>query len=166
MARTLPGRSVAAVVALGAVFPTAALAQGSPPPPLPPDAAISQYREAFPTGAGPVAPRPGAERTTPLPAAVRSRLTAQGGPDAGRLEQVATSSNFGAPQGGAPIAHDAVSRTPSGGELPPPSLGRGAEAAAGALGGFPARLVVLLALLLGSAVAVAAGSRRSSRTPV
>jgi hypothetical protein len=163
MAGTLPGtrRSIAAVVAFAALAPAPALAQGSPPPPLPDEAAIYQYREALPTGAGPVAPGPGTKRVTPLPAQAQAALEAQGGADTSLLERVATSSDYGAPSG--PQTREAGGR-PRGvvaSPLPDASFGRGVEAAAAALGGENPRILVLLAAMLALGGAFAVGARRA-----
>jgi hypothetical protein len=161
MARTLPGRSVAALVTLAALAPAPAVAQPSPPPPLPGDAAIYQYREALPTAAGPVAPTAATNRVTPLAAAIQERLATEGGTDARLLERVATSTDFGAPAG--PRQPDAEARPTAPDGLPPASLSRATRAAGGALGDFPARLVVVLALILGLALPFAVAARRAPR---
>jgi hypothetical protein len=164
MARTLPVRTVSALVAAAAVAPATALAQGSPPGPLPDEAAIYQYREALPTGGGPVAPGPGTTRATPLLTSSQAALQADGGRDARLLERVATSSDFGAPQG--PLRRpDPEARPAAAPELPPPSLSRSVEAAAGALADVPARLVLALALILGLTAAFAVAARRDARDP-
>jgi opacity protein-like surface antigen len=62
--------------------------------------AADQYVETLPTTSGPDATgddRRGSK--TPLRPSVAAKLRAQGGADAARLEAVATSSDFGAPQG-------------------------------------------------------------------
>jgi hypothetical protein len=165
MGRTLPRRCLAAGGVLLAVTAPPAFAQGSPPPPLPGDAAIYQYREAVPTGGGPVAPTPGTTRVTPLPATVQAALSTRGGTAAPLLDTVATSSDYGAPQ------HrirppDAAPLPPGGTALPSPSPARGIEAAAASIADVPARVVALLTLLLATAAAVFLAARRTSRTAV
>jgi hypothetical protein len=161
MARTLPGCCVAALVTIAALAPASALGQPSPPPPLPGDAAIYQYREALPTAAGPVAPTAEANPVAPLAAAIQETLAAEGGTDARLLERVATSANFGAPA--APRQPDAEARAATGADLPPASLSRTARAAGGVLGDFPARVVVVLAMLLVLTLAFAVAARRAPR---
>jgi hypothetical protein len=88
----------ASAVALIAVAP--ALAEDPPPPPPTPPAtpSIDQYVETVPTSNGGVSPGVGKPRTKSLPHRVSARLHAR--PDAvtKRLEAIATSSIYGAPQ--------------------------------------------------------------------
>jgi hypothetical protein len=172
MARTLPGAAVAALaVALAA--PALALGQVTPPPPpqtLPPDAAVLQYREAIPTGSGPVAPGGQGGRTahtTPLAPAAERRLAARGGADGPILERVATSSSYGAPQQADPRGDEAGAGTPSQvgrGPDPGASPGRGLGAAAGTVAeDVGGRLFALLLGMLVVGAAVVVTARRESR---
>ena len=61
--------------------------------------AADQYVETIPTPNGPSATKDRKRSRTPLPASVAAKLRSQGGADAAALEQVATASDFGAPQG-------------------------------------------------------------------
>ena len=61
--------------------------------------ASDQYVETVPTTSGPSATKEGKGGKTPLRPSVAARLRQQGGADAARLEAIATSSDFGAPQG-------------------------------------------------------------------
>ena len=61
--------------------------------------ASDQYVETVPTTKGPSATKDGKRGRTPLPPSVAAKLRSQGGADATALEDVATSSDFGAPQG-------------------------------------------------------------------
>jgi hypothetical protein len=61
--------------------------------------ASDQYVETLPTTNGPSATKDGRHGKTPLRDSVAAKLRSQGGADAARLEAVATSSDFGAPQG-------------------------------------------------------------------
>lgn len=61
--------------------------------------AADQYVETVPTTKGPSATKDRKRSRTPLPPSVAAKLRGQGGADAAALEQVATSSDFGAPQG-------------------------------------------------------------------
>jgi hypothetical protein len=83
-------------VALIAVAP--ALAEDPPPPTPPATPSIDQYVETVPTSNGGVSPGVGKPRTKSLPHRVSARLHAR--PDAvtKRLEAIATSSVYGAPQ--------------------------------------------------------------------
>ena len=61
-------------------------------------AAVAQYVEQLPTSSGSQAVGVGKVESKPLPRKIKQRLVAQAGADAPLLEQVATSSAFGAPQ--------------------------------------------------------------------
>jgi hypothetical protein len=63
--------------------------------------ASDQYVETLPTTSGPSATKDGKHRKTPLRPSVAAKLRSQGGADASRLEAIATSSEFGAPQAAA-----------------------------------------------------------------
>jgi hypothetical protein len=86
----------ASAVALIAIAP--ALAEDPPPPTPPATPSIDQYVETVPTSNGGVSPGVGKPRTKSLPHRVSARLHAR--PDAvtKRLEAIATSSVYGAPQ--------------------------------------------------------------------
>ena len=89
----------AAVAALGlavlAAIPTFALAQTSAPPPG--ASAVSQYAEQIPGAQGATAPGVGEVTKTPLPAAGRDALASSPAALASVLEEIATSSDYGAP---------------------------------------------------------------------
>ena len=61
--------------------------------------ASDQYVETFPTAGGPSATDDRKSGKTPLRPSVAEKLRDQGGADVSRLEAIATSSDFGAPQG-------------------------------------------------------------------
>jgi hypothetical protein len=61
--------------------------------------ASDQYVETLPTTSGPSATDDRRRGKTPLRPSIAAKLRDQGGADASRLEAVATSSDFGAPQG-------------------------------------------------------------------
>ena len=85
---------VAALAAVVLVFPVSAAADS------PQDfSASDQYVETLPTTRGPSATDDRRRGKTPLPPSVAGKLREQGGSDASRLEAIATSSDFGAPQG-------------------------------------------------------------------
>jgi hypothetical protein len=85
---------VAALAAVALAVPASAGAKS------PEDfSASDQYVETVPTTRGPSAARDRRTVKTPLRRSVAARLRDQGGADAGRLEAVATSSDFGAPGG-------------------------------------------------------------------
>ena len=76
--------------------------------------ASDQYVETLPTPSGPSATKDRRRTKTPLRPSVAAKLREQGGADAARLAEVATSSDFGAPQvkaGGADKQNRADSRT-------------------------------------------------------
>jgi hypothetical protein len=84
---------VAALAAAAVAVPAPAAAES------PQDfSASDQYVETLPTAGGPSATRDGRHRKTPLRPSVAAKLRGQGGADAARLETIATSSEFGAPQ--------------------------------------------------------------------
>jgi hypothetical protein len=165
MARTLPA---AALAALALAAPAhAQFAPVPPPSTLPPEAAVLQYREAVPTGAGPVAPGATGGRSTPLSPAAAQALAAAGGADRPALERVATSSDFGAPPTAGPAGRVPAepvaepSRTPD----PGASLGRSVAAAADTAAGSGGRpLVLLLAMALVGAAFVVGARRRPGAT--
>ena len=88
-----------ALVVLAAASGSAALAAsaqaGSPAQPV--SSAIAQYVEMIPTGEGVQAAGVGAPRTTKLPPKIARQIRKHAGADAATLEQVATSSAYGAP---------------------------------------------------------------------
>jgi hypothetical protein len=85
---------VAALVAVFLAFPVSATADS------PQDfSASDQYVETLPSTSGPSATDGRRRGKTPLRPSVAAKLRDQGGADASRLEAVATSSDFGAPQG-------------------------------------------------------------------
>ena len=87
---------VAAVLAVAVTVPASATA-GTPQD----FSASDQYVETLPTTSGP-SPTQGRKRgKTPLRPSVAAKLRSQGGADTARLDAVATSSDFGAPQGSA-----------------------------------------------------------------
>ena len=85
---------VAALAAVVFVFPVSAAAES------PQDfSASDQYVETLPTTSGPSATDDRRRGKTPLRPSAAAKLRAQGGADASKLEAIATSSDFGAPQG-------------------------------------------------------------------
>ena len=84
---------LAALVAVALAVPASAAAQS------PQDfSASDQYVETLPTPSGPSATRDGKRHKTPLRPSVAAKLRSQAGADAARLEEIATSSDYGAPQ--------------------------------------------------------------------
>jgi hypothetical protein len=61
--------------------------------------AADQYVETLPTSRGPSPTKDRADGRTGLPAGVTARLASLGGRDAAALEAIATSDEYGAPQG-------------------------------------------------------------------
>jgi len=90
--------SLAAGVTLIALVTGSAARAEPAPTPNPDNAAIAVYIETIPTASGSRAVGVGTKQRTPLPAATRSRLAAEGGADATLLEQLATAATYGAPQ--------------------------------------------------------------------
>lgn len=107
MCRTFSARWAFALLAVAAAT-AAEPARGQESPP-----AIAQYVEQVPTSSGGASAGVAVERVTPLAPSIRHALGRRGGRDAERLEKLATSSRYGAPQRRAP-------RT-----IPPPAQPRG-----------------------------------------
>jgi opacity protein-like surface antigen len=85
---------LAALVAVVLAVPAAAAAD------TPQDfSASDQYVETLPTTSGPSATKDRRRGRTPLRPSVAAKLRSEGGNAAARLEALATSSDFGAPQG-------------------------------------------------------------------
>jgi hypothetical protein len=61
--------------------------------------AADQYVETLPTTRGPSATKDRKRGNTPLRPSIAAKLRSLGGTDSARLEAIATSSDFGAPQG-------------------------------------------------------------------
>jgi hypothetical protein len=91
----------AGVLALVWVGP--AFADGLPPVP-PGTPSISQYVETVPTSNGGSSPGSAKRQVRPLPQRIASNLHKAGDPTAKRLEAVATSSDYGAPQRNLPVS--------------------------------------------------------------
>ncbi len=175
--------TVLAGVLVFAGLTDAAAAKGRPPRPGG-SAAVAQYVEQFPTSSGSQATGVGKVQTKPLAPSLSRKLTTEGGSDAQLLQQVATSSAYGAPQH---ILHTKRPKTTIGGEGR--GFGRGSPFGDGARGrgqiggdATPRRalsaavnvvsdgsdgrligLVVLLAAITAVAVAAAAYRQRSLR---
>jgi hypothetical protein len=96
------GRSLVAaagVLALAAsASPAYAKSCGGGAPPTSGSAAVAQYVEQINTATGSCATGYGKPQVKPLKPSVQRKLTQQGGSDASVLQQVATSSTYGAPQ--------------------------------------------------------------------
>jgi hypothetical protein len=111
------GRSlVAAAGALAlAAFASPAYAKtcGGGAPPTSGSAAVAQYVEQINTATGSCATGVGKPHVKPLKPAVQRKLTQQGGADAPVLQQVATSSTYGAPQTTLAAQRTTGARSPS-----------------------------------------------------
>ena len=125
-------------------------------------AAVSVYVEQIPTASGPQ-PAGGAEaRKTTLPAPVRSALRREGGTHAAKLEEIATSSAYGAPQAKPRMPKDSKRATGRARGRPVPELPAGigspgavaiAEPGGPRLVGLAAALVVITGVAGGAALA-------------
>jgi hypothetical protein len=152
MQRATSRRRLVLLVLPVALFLASEESYAATSPPVPPDiAAILVYVETIPTGSGAKAVRPGAEQKAPLPPATARKLRAEAGRDARILEEIATSSQYGAPQRKLPLAHDRPE--PDGDDLSPRVLATAVTAAADVEEG---RLLGLT-LVLGAITAVAFG---------
>lgn len=76
--------------------------------------AADQYVETLPTSRGPSATKESERGRSGLPARLRDKLYAQAGTDAASLEELATSGEFGAPQGTGAGADNNAKRGSSG----------------------------------------------------
>jgi hypothetical protein len=97
----MPARMAAlACITIVAALALAALAASPAPAKSPGDlSAADQYVETVPTSRGPSPTKDRAGGRTGLPDGVTARLARLGGKDVAALEAVATSEEFGAPQG-------------------------------------------------------------------
>jgi len=100
-----PSRSQLALLAsvLPMVCVGPAFADATPPPVPPGTPSISQYVETVPTSSGGSSPGAAKRHVQPLPQRIASNLRKQGDPTGKRLEAVATSSDYGAPQRNLPV---------------------------------------------------------------
>jgi hypothetical protein len=90
--------SVAVAIALLGAGVATPFAWSQDPPPPPEGPAISQYVETIPSGAGGQAVGVGKSRTKPLPKHAAKKLAKKTTPLAPKLQSIATSSSYGAPQ--------------------------------------------------------------------
>lgn len=154
-------RGIAAVCA-AAPLALASLAHAQNAPPNPGASAVSQYVEMVPTGAGPTASGIEKEKRTPLPRAGANALKQAPPTVAKPLEEIATSSTYGAPEPSEQGSQTAA-REP---DIVPPgaSLEATLRSSAGAIGSASdTRLLSLLvAILVTTSAAVALAIRRAS----
>lgn len=108
--------ALAAGAAAAAILAALLLVSPAPAGAASPDdySAADQYVETLPTSRGPSATKEPARGRSALPARLRDKLYAQAGTDAASLEQLATSGEFGAPQGTDGAADDNAKRGSSG----------------------------------------------------
>jgi len=146
----------AAGVATLLALPGTALAQTADDP-----SAVDQYVEDVPTGGGSSVPgSKGKPKKTNLPPGVSAQISDQGGSDAALLSNVASSSDYGAPQktlerktetSGYTISGAQMERREAGGSAASPeddvSAASALSSAIAADGAGAARLIGLLALL-------------------
>jgi hypothetical protein len=142
--------------------------------------AVDQYVEDVPTSKGSTRPGQGKSTKTTLTPSVSSQIEAEGGSDADLLREVASSSDYGAPQKAKPqkakpkkAKADGPKRSIRTDDGAPvagpddPSAGEAISAAASAVqGGDASRLVALLIALfvITLAVLAAAGLRQKRRS--
>ena len=159
----------AAGVATLLAVPGTAAAQTSDIP-----SAVDQYVEDVPTGGGSSVPGSGGGNSN-LPPGVTAEIADQGGSDAPLLNQVATSSTYGAPnvarknqQNGPTISGGMMERREGGGSAagPETDVSVGSALSSAVSGDEGGRLVFLLVLLFAvSVAAVAVSATRYRRRP-
>jgi hypothetical protein len=153
LARALVGLCAAALV----VYPTPALGQAAPPPGA---SAVSQYAEQIPGAGGPTAPGVGETTRVPLPEAGRDALDRAPAETARLLEEIATSSDYGAPVAGAPDPDATDGGTGTAGSSLDDSFRSTVTTIASA---SDARLFGLFVMILGTTLAAAAVAVRRGR---
>ena len=135
-------------------------------------AAVCQYVEQIPTSSGSQATGFGKPRSTPLPPAVKESLTRKAGADAPLLEQIATSSAYGAPQKKLRTAAPADPNERSDAEIGPAiekdtsvggSLSAAVDVAADGSNGRLIGLLIVLLAITGVALASAGYRQRAVR---
>jgi hypothetical protein len=144
-----------ALAALGAAIIAALMFAGSAgatPPSLFDTPAADQYVESIPASDGPTVRGRKHAKTAPLPPGPSAALRRDGGDSASKLEQVATSSDYGAPQ----------RRLRRGGDEGPPSVSSAAVSALGDDTGSDLRWL-LIALLTSTGVLLGAAGYRYSQ---
>jgi hypothetical protein len=134
--------------------------------------AVDQYVEDVPTGGGSAVPGSGGGSDSNLPPGVSAQISEQGGSDAPLLDQVATSSTYGAPQverkskpSGPTISGGMMERREGdgGAAAPETDVSVGSALSSAVSGDEGGRLVGLLVLLLAvsiGALAVSAARHR------
>jgi hypothetical protein len=154
LSRKLAIAAVSTLASLAMLAPAASAAdQAASVSPADEFSATDQYVESVPTSRGPRAPAVHKRPKAPLPHAISARLDQDGGGDAAKLEQVATSADLGAPparpkpDSGQPRHARAVS-SPSVPSAAVSALGEGEDRSL-------VRLLGALALITGLAVGTA-----------
>jgi cobalamin biosynthesis Mg chelatase CobN len=172
--RTRARRSALTVLALMALLAWAGQAYAQTPSDA---SAVDQYVEDVPTSQGSTRPGQGKSTKTTIAPSVSSQIDAEGGSDADLLREVASSSDYGAPQKAKPRKAKPKAkadgpkrsiRTDDGAPVAgpeDPSAGEAISAAASAVqGGDASRLVALLiALFVITLAALAAAGIRQKR---
>jgi hypothetical protein len=166
-------RALTALLASAAAVAIGVPVQGHAAPPPSDVAAVSQYFETFPTSSGARLTGGGGGEGSPLPQALSARVTAEAGPDAPKLLELATSAAHGAPPQ-APAAGGASGDTPADPASPAPtpaldreaggpSFGEAVRDGAATQGGGTGLLALVLALTaVGLVLAAALGRRRAT----
>lgn len=129
------------------------------------NASVAQYVEQIPTSSGSQAPGFGTTQRTTLPPAVEKRLTTEGGQDAPLLKEIATNSQYGAPQRTTKLKRRPDAVAPAIDEAPPAGEMLSAVKSVvtdGSEGRLIALMIVLLAIT-GFAVAAAGYRQRATR---
>ena len=158
-----PGAVVLAFLGTVVAAPNAALAGGGPSPEE--IAAVSVYVEQIPTAAGPKAAGDAKPRKTTLPASLRAEIQRAGGSDAAKLEEIATSSAYGARQVRVRAPKSTSFSAPRPGEERPlpEASGQASAAATGVVGEADDQRLIGLAVVLALITGVAAGAAFARR---
>jgi hypothetical protein len=171
--------AAAALALVGAAGAKPFARSHDPPPPPTEGTAISQYVETLPSGSGGQAVGVGKAHTKPLPKPAAKKLAQKTTPLAPKLQSIATSSSYGAPQQTLPRKPAAKygkkpqhpAATPIGGSDRPTEPARAAEpdrtalsaAVSAATGGGDRGPVILLAAIVvfTTAAGLTAAARRA-----
>lgn len=136
---------------LFATFSPEAFAGSGPIPLLPGASAVAEYVESVPTAKGGISAPIAPSKPAALPPKIAHAITSGGGADAPLLREIVTSASYGAPPVAKSQTKGHLSTGPARISAPRVALPLGRSSAAGAFAsaaaGFPAVLLMVVALL-------------------